>query len=354
MKIAIDITPLKKDHFLQHRVRGTGFYIESLTKALKEYFPKHTYTFFTRGENVSKNVDIVHYPYFEPFFLTLPVRKPFPTVVTVHDLTPLVFPEQFPTGLRGNIRWQVQRFSLGGVLAVITDSHASKQDLMKYASLSDDKIHVVHLAASSTHFRQLKNKASVEKIRAKYKLPKRFILYVGDVTWNKNLPRLLAAIKKANLPLVMVGKALIEKDFDKKNPWNQDLLLTQKLAEGDKRIIRLGFVAADDLVALYNAATVFTMPSIYEGFGLPILEALSCGVPVVTTKGGSLSEVAGDGAVYVDPFSVESIMDGLKEVYSSKNLQTSLIKKGLRHAKKFSWKKTAQETLAVYEKALKA
>lgn len=351
MKIAIDVSPLKKDHFIQHRVRGTGFYIENLNKALKEYFPQHTYMLFTRGEKLPKGVDLVHYPYLEPFFLTLPFIKGLPTVVTIHDLTPLVFPTHFPRGIRGEIKWQLQKLSLRGVNAVITDSNASKNDIVKYAGISPKYIHVVYLATSE-EFKHIGDSSKLSHIRAKYKLPKKFVLYVGDATWNKNLPRLVEAIKKINLTLVMVGKALVDTDFDKENPWNQDLFLTQKLAQGDKRIIRLGFVPTDDLVAIYNAATVFTMPSIYEGFGLPILEAMASEVPVVTTKSGSLSEVAGDAVKYVDSQSVDSIADGIKEVFFSRELRGRLTKEGFRQAKKFSWKETAEKTIEVYEKVL--
>ena len=348
MKIAVDETPLVDELSTAHRVRGTGFYIKNLKKSLVDFFPENKYFFFTRGQNLPSDIDIVHYPYFEPFFLTLPIQKAFSTVVTVHDLTPLVFPKQFPAGFRGNIRWQIQRFSLSRTSAIITDSHSSKQDIMKYVGLSDDEIHVVYLAASP-NFRSLKDKALMERIRVKYKLPKKFILYVGDATWNKNLPRLLAATKKIDLPLVMVGKALLEVDFDKENPWNQDLLLTQRLAEENKEVIRLGFVPTEDLVVVYNAATVFTMPSLYEGFGLPVLEAMSTGLPVVTTKAGSLAEVAGGAAYFVDPNDIESIANGIGEVFYSKALQASLAAKSLQQGKKFSWKRTAMETIKVYE-----
>ena len=187
-------------------------------------------------------------------------------------------------------------------------------------------------------------------IREKYKLPEKFVLYVGDVTWNKNLPRLIEAIKKINLTLVMVGSALVQKEFDHLNPWNQDLLKVQKQVENDKRIIRLGFIPTKDLVALYNLAAVFVMPSIYEGFGLPILEAMSCGCPVVTTKEGSVPEVAGSAAYYVDAYDINDIANGIGEVYFNQKLQKELSQKGVMQAKNFSWEKTAGETMNVYER----
>lgn len=355
MNIAIDISPLKNRHFLQHRVRGTGFYIENLKRALIKYYPKNKYTFFTQGEKLpksaSRRIDLVHYPYFEPFFLSLPIFNKYKTVVTVHDLTPLVFPKEFSSGLKGILKWKIQKRSLKKVDAIITDSMCSENDITKHVGISSSKIHVVYLAASEV-FKKVDNISILDSIRKKYKLPEKYVLYVGDVTWNKNLPRLIKAIQKIKAPLVMVGKAMLEKEFDKTNPWNQDLVKVQKLVEIDKKIIRLGFIPQDDLVALYNAATVFAMPSIYEGFGLPILEAMSCGCPVVTSKEGSIRELAGDAAYFVDAYDIDSISNGIKEVFSDATTQDNLSQKGLRRAKRFSWEKTAGATIKVYEQVL--
>jgi len=108
MKIAIDVSPLQTGH----KVRGVGFYLEHLKDALVKYFPDNEYVFFERGENLPRDIDLVHFPYFEPFFLALPLYKKFKTVVTVHDLTPIVFPNAFPRGIKGEIKWQMQRYAL--------------------------------------------------------------------------------------------------------------------------------------------------------------------------------------------------------------------------------------------------
>ena len=152
--------------------------------------------------------------------------------------------------------------------------------------------------------------------------------------------------------MVLVGKALVNKDFDKKNPWNQDLIKIQELARNDDRIKILGFVEDSDLVSLYNLATVLVMPSLYEGFGLPILEAMNCGCPVITSKEGSLKEVAGDAVFYVDAYDLESIADGIRNVYENETLAKSLSEKGFLQAKNFSWKKTVFETLGIYKSLL--
>ncbi len=352
MNIAIDVSPLKTGHFLQHRVRGTGFYIENLKRSLSKYDRQNSYTFFTQGEKLSKNIDLIHYPYFEPFFLTLPLHKSYSTVVTVHDLTPLVFPKHFPAGIRGKVKWQIQKWNLRRSAVIITDSQASKSDIVQYTGISDTRVHVVYLAAGE-EFKKINIKYQKSKIDEKYHLPEKFVLYVGDATWNKNLPNLIRAIQKINLTLVMVGKATAEQDFDRTNPWNYDLATIESLAKNDKRIIRLGFIPQEDLVVLYNLATVFAMPSIYEGFGLPALEAMTCGTPVVSTKGGSLAEVVNDAGLVVDPYDIDSIANGIGEVFFTKKLQEELSKKGLLQAKKFSWEKTIKQTIKVYEAVCK-
>jgi glycosyltransferase involved in cell wall biosynthesis len=351
MKIAIDMSPLRTGHFLQHRVRGTGFYLENLKSSLLEHYSDNKYIFFTRGEKLPGDVDVVHYPYFEPFFLTLPLFSKFRKIVTIHDLTPLVFPEHFKSGLRGILKWQIQKLAVQNSSMVITDSESSKKDIVKYTGINDDKVKVVYLSAGE-EFRKLDDGNWESEIREKYHLPEKFALYVGDATWNKNLPRLIEAVSKANVPLVMVGKALTDKEIDIQNPWNNDLTKARKLAEENKNVLRLGFVSQEDLIALYNAATLFVMPSIYEGFGLPVLEAMSCGCPVVASKGGSLGEVVDKAGEYVDPYDIGNISEGIKKVFNEPALQEKLSQKGIIQSGKFTWKKTAEETMRAYKDAI--
>ncbi len=346
MKIAFDISPTQTGH----KVRGTGFYTAELRQAFCTYFPDNTYYFFTKGETIPSDTQIIHYPYFDPFFLTLPFKKQHKTVVTVHDLTPLVFPEYFPRGLKGNLKWQIQMMALRGVDHIIADSLSSKDDIERIVGVGPNKISVVYLAPGVAYKKITVSEKTADKMRNKYGVPEKFVLYVGDGTWNKNLPRLIEAIQQINLTLVMVGKTLGDENFDKTNEWNKDLITVQKIAKNDQRIIRLGFVPMSDLVTLYNMASVFAMPSLYEGFGLPILEAMQCGVPVVTSQEGSIPEVAEEAAYYVDAYDSESIANGIGEIYFTPELQKKLSEKGLKQAEKFSWKKTAEETLRVYGK----
>jgi glycosyltransferase involved in cell wall biosynthesis len=350
MKIAIDITPIKGE-MTGHKIRGVGFYLTYLQRSLLQYFPDNDYVFFARGEKIDESVDLIHYPYFEPFFVSWPVFSGQKRVITVHDLTPLVFPQHFPAGIKGNFFWQIQKQNLRSSQGILTDSLASQKDIIKIAGIKKENITVAYLAAAE-EFKQKENGKWKQALKEKYKLPEKFVLSVGDVTWNKNLPRLIEAAKKKNIPLVMVGKTLVEQNFDRTNPWNKDLITVQQLTEGEKNILKLGFVPTDDLVMLYNYASVFVMPSVYEGFGLPILEAMQSGCPVITTKESSLSEVAGDAAMYVDAYDTMSIADGIEKVFYTKTLQESLVKKGIVQAQKFSWQKTAEQTIAAYKKVL--
>jgi glycosyltransferase involved in cell wall biosynthesis len=352
MKIAIDITPLNDTRLLSHRVRGTGFYLKNLKKALLEYFPENTYTFFNRGEHIDRSIDLVHYPYFEPFFVTLPYFEKIKRIITVHDLTPLVFPEHFPSGVKGAIKWQIQKQNLLRSARILTDSESSKKDICKFTGLHESRIDVVYLAASE-EFKKIDNVVGEKRLK-KYNLPKKYLVYVGDATWNKNLPRLLKAAIKNNLPLVMIGKTLTEKNFDQTNPWNKDLLETQNLSQESQNINMLGFIPTDDLIAIYNNAIALVMPSLYEGFGLPVLEAMQSGCPVITSQRGSLPEVAGNAAFYVDAEEIQSIADGMNEIFENTKLQSELSQKGIIQARKFSWKKTSEKTIESYRNAIES
>lgn len=350
MTIAIDQSPIVENKHIKHRVRGVGFYITNLKEGLQKAFPKEGFLFFNKEEGIPGNADLVHYPYFEPFFLSLPIIKKTKTIVTVHDLTPLVFPEYFPKGIKGTIRWEIQRRNLSRVDRIIADSEASKSDIIRFTGFPEKKIDVVYLAAGS-QFRVIEDTKHLSSVRKRYNLPERFLLYVGDVTWNKNLPRLLHSVQKLKIPLVLVGKALVEENVDVMNPWNQDLVMVQNIVKDDPYFIRLGFVSDEDLPILYNLADVFVMPSLYEGFGLPLLEAMACGVPVVTSNAGSIPEVVSDASYSVDCYNTSSITKGIQTVFDNQKLRAQMREKGLKQAKKFSWSKTAQETFASYQNA---
>ena len=316
--------------------RGVGFYAKRLLPKLKEYSKKFGIEILEIDSlfQISNfKFQIVHYPYFDLFYHTLPIFKKTKTIVTVHDVIPLEFPDHYPPGLKGWLNLCLQGASLQSVKGVITDSHASVQAIRKYLLVPPEKLKLIYLAADE--------KFKPVKARNKYKLPDKFVLYVGDMNWNKNIPNLVKACEQINYPLVIVGKQAAE---IKKMDLNHTEL--RHLQEVDwSKVVRLGFVPDDDLVAIYNLASVYCQPSFAEGFGLPVLEAMACGTPVACSRTHSLPEIAGEAAEYFDP---QDVSDIVKAVSKAVNNKFDVISQ----AKKFSWEKTALETLRIYEEIL--
>ncbi len=348
MKIAIDITPTQNIH----KGRGIGNYAKLLQESLQLVKTEHLFYFFTRGEKLPKNIDLVHYPYFDPFFLTLPLLQSIPFVVTVHDLIPLVYPKMFPKGLRGGIKWKIQRKALQRANRIITDSHASKRDIQKIIGFESEKIDVVHLAPSPV-YKRIVDKKVLFNVRQKYSLPEKVVLYVGDVNWNKNIPGLLEAFSEISgdvkdVQLVLVGKAFLNEQLPEVQ------LINSKIRElhAEKVIKRLGFVTDEDLAALYSFASVYVQPSFAEGFGFPILEAMACGCPVVASRSTSLSEIAGP-AILVDPNNALDIAEGLRKILCMKDAR-ELSGKSISWAREFTWEKVARQTIHSYERTLES
>jgi len=343
MKVAIDISPLKS----AHRFRGIGFYTRNLVASLQSLKEPDLKIQLIKEGQIPKNSDLIHYPYFDLFQLTLPWRQLKKVIVTVHDIIPLVFPKQFPPGLKGSLKFYRQRFFLKKVQRLITDSQSSKKDIIKYLKIPSQKIQVVYLAPGK-EYRELKPGPWQARLKKKYHLPEKFVLYVGDINYHKNILGLAKACKKINIPLVIVGKQAKEKEFDKKHIENQSLVQLIKKYGRDSQILRLGFVPDEDLVSLYNLALVYCQPSFYEGFGLPVLQAMACGTPVVAARVASLPEICDQAALMVDPYQTEKMAWAIKKVFSQTKLRDKLKRAGFRQVKKFSWQTTAKETLAVY------
>lgn len=349
MKIAVDITPIDPKVYSGHKVRGVGMYISLLKDNLEKYDKKNSYTFFSKGEVLPSGIDIILYPYFEPFFLTLPAINKYKTVITIHDLTPVIFPHNFPSGIKGKVKWNIQKLLARKVDGILTDSNCSKSDIEKFIGIKKEKVGVAYLGVSENFKPQNLSQKEKEFLTKKYSLPEKFILYVGDATWNKNLPRLVEAAIDANIPLVMVGKSITNEQIDKNNPWNKDLLKVQEIIKKSKVLFPLGFVDEKDLVSLYNLAECLIMPSLYEGFGLPVLEAMKSGCPVISSREGSLPEVGGDAVLYVDAHSKESIAHGMATIFKDKKLQEALRDKGIAQASKFSIEKMIEDTTTFLE-----
>ena len=348
MKVAIDTTPLKTGH----QYRGIGTYTQNLVESLQNSNLLQLNLEMIDNGQIPNECDLIHYPFFDLFFLTLPLKKEKPTVVTIHDVIPLVLSEHFPAGLRGSLRLEVQKLSLKGVKAVITDSENSKKDIFKYLDYPKNKIYVIPLAPAKD-FRVIKDKNYLNKIKRQYNLPQEFVLYVGDVNYNKNIVGLVKAFAllksyNSHLKLVLVGKAFLEKNLKE----TQEILQLINSLKLNDSVIRLGWVPQGELVAIYNLATVYCQPSFYEGFGLPVLEAMACGCPVVAAKTSSLPEICDKAVEMVDPYNINSIAEGIKKVIGNKVKRETLKKLGLSWVKNFSWEKVARETYEIYQKVV--
>lgn len=353
MKVAINTYPLHS----AHKDRGIGHYTASLLNYLKKDKDLEIIEFINISE--VKNADVVHYPWFDFFFHSLPIKKKFPTVVTIHDTTPLVFPKHYPLGIRGKLNLILQKISLKGCKQIISDSENSKKDIVKFFRIKESKIKVIPLAADSI-FRPLKD-TKLLHIKRKYKLPDNFLLYVGDANWVKNLPFLIRGFKKLlegdykDLGLVLVGKVFLKNVENINHPELESLKQVNRLIREfnlEEKVVRPGFIEDEDLVAFYNLATIYIQPSLYEGFGLSLLQALSCGTPVVSSDRGSLPEVCGNAAVYFDPTNLNQFRSIISEILQNKSLQNKLSKLGFKQSSKFSWEKVVAETKVVYKNAI--
>ena len=320
LKIAIDSGPLSSGH----AVRGIGVYTRELLKALKIEGVDLTKTDVTQ-------YDVVHFTSFKPFEISLPFSKPAGVkfALTIYDLIPLVYPDHYPSGIRGWVKWQMNKYLIKkNIDTIVTISETSKKDICRFLGVDPKMVHVIYLAP-----RNIFKKMEVTK---HYELPERFALYVGDVNYNKNIPVLVKACKIAKIPLVIAGKQAKEIE-------NQDLdhIELKHLKNIDwAGVIRLGFVPDEDLAAIYNLATVYVQPSLYEGFGLPALEAVACGTPVAVAKSQCMVEVLGDDFSYCDPNDAKSMAKAVLNPNLNKKLPRA-----------YSWEKTAKETMKVYENA---
>jgi glycosyltransferase involved in cell wall biosynthesis len=260
-------------------------------------------------------------------------------VVTVHDLAADRFPRLFPRAWRlqygAGLRATVRRAD-----AIITPSRSTAEDLLSRTTVDPALLHVVPLAPTLPT-----GEIDADEIMARLRVPRRYVLFVGTLEPRKNLVRLVRAYRRvaaAGLPhaLVLAGPL----------GWHHDSLMRELALEGPGEIVMTGALSGEELDALYRAADVFAYPSLYEGFGLPVAEAMARGVPTVASATSSLPEVAGDAALGVDPRSVSDIASLLTDV----DLAERCAARGRAQAERFSWDETARGTIAVYERVLEA
>ena len=291
------------------------------------------------------HLDVVHDPVGVSPFILGRWAGDFRRVLSIHDAIAFQLPEAYP--LLNNLlhRWYVPR-TLPNVDAVITHSAHAKGDLEQFLHLSPDRIHVVSPGVSEV-FRQAPDESPAE-VAARHGLRQPYVLNVGVKQARKNLPGLLAAFAQLNARLPGYQLALVGPTL-----WRHGDLRETIGTLGLNGAVRvLGFVPDEDLRALYSQANVFVFPSLYEGFGLPVLEAMSCGVPVVCSNTTSLPEVGGDVAVLVDPRDPAAIARAMEEVLTDPELASSLRARGRERAREFTWDRYADSTMRVYEEVV--
>jgi glycosyltransferase involved in cell wall biosynthesis len=333
---------------------GRSIYEREIRKRLKnlelniiEYIPAQTKTtkvinkllkFPYRVKKRIKKENITHITSEDLAYLLnfIKLKK---TIITCHDLSRWVY-------YKKSLFWRFNIRGLKKADRIITVSNFSKNEIAKHLGYPEDKISVINDAVDHNHYYQKRDK----EILKKYNIPEneKVILYVGSEQPRLNVPFLIkgfAELKKL-LPgakLLKIGNPQWPKAREKLEKLIRELNLKEE-------VIFLGHVPPEELPKFYNAADLFVYPSLYAGFGLPPLEAMACGTPVITSNTSSFPEVVGDAGIMVNPFDVTELTKAMFEILTKENLRENLIKKGLERAKMFSWEKSAKETLEVYKK----
>jgi glycosyltransferase involved in cell wall biosynthesis len=295
-------------------------------------------------------LDLLHSP-----CLTAPILHACPLVITIHDMIWL-FPQQYSRSDTFSLQWKlmewyqltIPRISSRRAAAIITVSQLSKDDIVKHLGIDPGLVHVTHEAVSS-FFRPAEDTGQVQSLREKYGLNSKFILAIGSADPRKNIETLVNAY--ALLP------ERLRTEYHLAIVWTAPVLATSLASRIQdlnlSRFVHFLFkVPNEDLVFLYNEASLFVFPSLYEGFGLPVLEAMACGTPVIAANTSSIPEVSGDAALLVDARNPQEMSAAMAQVLSDDILGTEMVQKGLKRNALFSWEKCARETLMVYSKAL--
>jgi glycosyltransferase involved in cell wall biosynthesis len=290
-----------------------------------------------------ERVDLFHAPHY-----VLPALTPCRSVVTIHDCIHLRFPQYLPSKLgyayaRTSLWMATHRSS-----RIMTVSEASKRDILEYYKVPAEKIDVIYNGIDD-RFCQTPAEEDVTRVRERYQLEDPFILYAGNVKPHKNLKRLIEAFdilrqgEFENVKLVMIGDDISKYAVLRHAVHRHQL---------HKHVRFLGFVPHRTLAVLYRLAGVFVFPSLYEGFGLPPLEAMASGTPVITSNVSSLPEVVGDAAVLIDPLQTEAIADAMRRVLTDEALRAAMRQRGLERARAFSWERSIARVREIYNEVL--
>ncbi len=272
----------------------------------------------------------------------LPLVHPRRAIVTVHDLGQFYFPEAYPLATRLYHFWST-RWNARAASHIFADSQATKDDLIRFCGVAPEKVTVVYPAYDAQTYQPVRDTARIEAVRAKYRVGKDYIIAIGTIHPRKNYTRLVEAFGKlrianselriADCNLVIVGK----------RGWLYQELRAQIESSNLQSLISiLDYVPLEDMPALLSGARAFVFPSLHEGFGLPILEAQACGVPVICSNTSSLPEAAGQGALFVNPRDVDAMADGIARVLGDSVLRAELIARGFENVRRFAWEVSAR------------
>lgn|SRR5574341_92564 len=328
--------------FFNHRdIRKFNYPPEQVVKII-DNSPKYSIReHFSLSHQTQKyDLQLFHEPHY-----TLPYFLKCKKVVSIHDLIHLKFPQNLPNR-RAYIyaKWMIGQ-AVKKADKILVGSENTKNDIVEIFKTRGEKIQVIHYGVDEI-FKPVKDQNLLQNFKNKFKLPDKFILYSGSMRQHKNLDnalRAFALLKDKSYHLVLAGVGL--QNLKKLEPILKELKL-----ETNVNIIH--FLDYSELVLLYNCASVLFFPTLYEGFGLPVLEAMACGVPVVSSNNSSIAEVSGEAALLLDPSNLKEMADALEKVLLETSLRQSMVTLGLERAKIFSWKKTTQETLKVYQELL--
>ncbi len=365
MRILVDIRHLANPH-----LSGVGQYTVQLLRALFDIDHENEYVLFSSGRvkpdlstfhlstpnkilnlrtllfahptinwHIHEPIDLIFLPNLN--ITTLP--SDIPTVLTVHDLSWKLYPEFYSLKMRAWHKATRAHELIERSRAIITPSLCTKQDVNRLFNVDSERTHVIPHGVSEEFTPKMQ--AQDHGVRSRLKLPKHFALFVGTIEPRKNLIALVEGVKdyrertRDDLHLVLAGGWGWKSHDLRRRLWKRD---TQGWVH------QMGYVNPHDLPALYRSASVTVWPSIYEGFGLPILESMASGTPVITSHTSSMPEVAGMAAITIDPYNSRDMADALKGLLGSSALQAQLVSSGLDRAKTFTWHKAAQETLDVF------
>jgi glycosyltransferase involved in cell wall biosynthesis len=375
MRILVDIR-----HLINEKQSGVGEYTTQLLRALFEIDKKNEYVLLSSGTislhspfglGRDDNVKYIHldqpnkllnlrtallkHPTFNwhvrdpidliflPNLNIVSLPTDIPTVLTIHDLSWRFFPEFYSRKMQLWHKAVEPSKLIAQSRRIIVPSASTAQDVMEVFGVDEKKIATIPHGVDPLF--SPKMEARDHGVRSRLKLPKKFALFVGTIEPRKNLLGLIEGVKhyrertRDDVHLVLAGKWGWRAHQVRHRLWKSDV---------KNWIHYLGYVAAEDRPALYRSAIVFTWPSIYEGFGLPVLEAMASGTPVITTRTSSLPELTDQTALLIDPFNIMDISEALRQVLNSRPIQQKLKERGLARASKFSWEKTAQETLSLF------